>query len=106
MLAFFAGVTAAAAVSAIVWVAYSFADRLIALLGPGGARVVTRLAAFLLLCVGTRITPGGVEDALRPLLRPQTGKQGRALPGPAKGPGPLETLDLRIGFQRLAFGGV
>ncbi len=71
VLAFFAGVSAAAAaVSAIVWVAYSFADRLIALLGPGGARVVTRLAAFLLLCIGTQITLGGVEDALRPLLRP------------------------------------
>ena len=71
VLAFFAGVSAAAAaVAAVVWVAYSFADRLIALLGPGGARVVTRLAAFLLLCIGTQITLGGVEDVLRPLLHP------------------------------------
>ena len=71
VLAFFAGVSAAAAaVAVIVWVAYSFADRLIALLGPGGARVVTRLAAFLLLCIGTQITLAGVEDVLRPLLHP------------------------------------
>ena len=71
VLAFFTGVSAAAvAVAAIVWVAYSFADRLIAMLGSGGARVVTRLAAFLLLCIGTQITLGGVQDVLRPLLHP------------------------------------
>jgi multiple antibiotic resistance protein len=30
--------------------------------------VVSRLAAFLMLCVGTQITLGGVIDVLRPLL--------------------------------------
>ena len=71
VLAFFAGVSAAAAtVAGVVWVAYTFADRLIALLGPGGARVVTRLAAFLLLCIGTQITLGGVTEVLGPLLHP------------------------------------
>ena len=53
LIPFFLGASAAAlAIAAMVLVAYSFADRLVAFLGPQQARVVTRLAAFLLLCVG------------------------------------------------------
>jgi len=60
---FFVGASAAAAViAAMVLVAYSFADRLVAFLGPQQARVVTRLAAFLLLCVGVQITLNGVAE--------------------------------------------
>ena len=71
VLAFFAGVSAAAAaLAAPLWVANSLAHPLIAQLGPGGPPLVTRLAAFLLLCIGTQITLGGVEDVLRPLLHP------------------------------------
>jgi multiple antibiotic resistance protein len=62
-LAFFLGASAAAiAIAVMVLVAYSFADRLVALLGRAQARVVTRLAAFLLLCVGVQITLNGVAD--------------------------------------------
>ncbi|MBL6456352.1 MarC family protein [Belnapia sp. T6] len=69
ILPFFAGVSAAAlAVAATVWLAYSSADRLTGLLGEARARVVSRLAAFLMLCVGTQIALGGVIDVLRPLL--------------------------------------
>ena len=69
ILPFFAGVSAAAAaVAATVWLAYSSADRLTGLLGEARARVVSRLAAFLMLCVGTKIALGGVTDVLRPLL--------------------------------------
>ncbi|MBL6079146.1 MarC family protein [Belnapia sp. T18] len=69
ILPFFAGVSAAAvAVAVTVWLAYSSADRLTGLLGEARARVVSRLAAFLMLCVGTQITLGGVVDVLRPLL--------------------------------------
>jgi multiple antibiotic resistance protein len=69
ILPFFAGVSAAAiAVAVTVWLAYSSADRLTGLLGEARARVVSRLAAFLMLCVGTQITLGGVIDVLRPLL--------------------------------------
>jgi multiple antibiotic resistance protein len=65
---FFIGASAAAlAISAIVLVAYSFADRLVALLGKAHARIVTRLAAFLLLCVGVQIMLNGIADFLRPL---------------------------------------
>ncbi len=70
LAAFFAGVSAAAvAVALTVWLAYRSADRLIGLLGAGGARVVTRLAAFLLLCIGVQIMGNGVQDLLAPLLR-------------------------------------
>ena len=66
---FFIGVSAAAlAVACVVWLAYRSADGLVSLLGRARVRVVTRLAAFLLLCVGTQITLGGITDVLRPLL--------------------------------------
>jgi multiple antibiotic resistance protein len=68
--AFFVGMALAAAlVSLCVWIAYGSADRLIGLIGQTGARVVTRLAAFLLLCVGVQILGTGVVDLLEPLVR-------------------------------------
>jgi multiple antibiotic resistance protein len=67
--AFFAGATAAAALVALtVWAACSSADRLIARMGTGSARVVTRLAALPLLCIGVRILGNGVQDLLTPVL--------------------------------------
>ncbi|MFC7690577.1 hypothetical protein ACFQY5_14315 [Paeniroseomonas aquatica] len=54
--------------AAAVWLAYASADRLTGLLGEARARVVTRLAAFLMLCVGTQITLSGVTDVLGSLL--------------------------------------
>jgi multiple antibiotic resistance protein len=60
---FFAGASAAAvAIAAMILVAYSFADRLVAWLGPQHARIVTRLSAFLLLCVGVQIALSGISD--------------------------------------------
>ncbi len=35
------------------------------LLGASGARVVSRLSAFLLLCIGTQIAMSGIGDFLR-----------------------------------------
>src|SRR3954470_12642789 len=62
-LGFVLGVSAAAlTVAGIVWVTYAFADRMEALLGRSRAQVVSRLAAFLLLCVGTQIALGGIAD--------------------------------------------
>ncbi len=67
--AFFVGVTlAAVAIALCVWVAYANADRLLARLGPGGARTLTRLVAFLLLCIGVQIMLTGVEQVGRSLL--------------------------------------
>ena len=57
------GASAAAIIIAImVWVAYAWADRLVALLGRAQARIVTRLSAFLLLCIGVQIALNGIQD--------------------------------------------
>jgi len=68
-LGFFAGASVAAAAMAIViLIFYSSAERLSRLLGPTGQRSLTRLAAFLLLCIGVQIMITGGTDVLRPLL--------------------------------------
>ncbi len=66
---FYLGMTAAAAALAVViWITYRSSDRVVRLMGPRGRRTVTRLAAFLLLCIGVQILITGVEDVLGPLL--------------------------------------
>ena len=66
LASFIAGASTAAVVVAVfVGVCYSSADRLVGLLGRSRARVVTRLAAFILLCVGIQILLLGVQDAAR-----------------------------------------
>ncbi|MEJ1156697.1 MarC family protein [Prosthecomicrobium sp. N25] len=57
----------AAAAALVVYHAYSQAAVMARLLGVEGTRVVTRLSAFLLLCVGVQIIVTGVTDALQPL---------------------------------------
>jgi len=53
------------AVAAIVLLCYRNADRLAQLVGQEGARVVTSLSAFLLLCVGVQIITAGAIDLAR-----------------------------------------
>jgi multiple antibiotic resistance protein len=66
---FFLGMTAATvALAAVIWVTYRSTDRISRLMGPRGSRTVTRLFAFLLLCIGVQILITGVEDVLGPLL--------------------------------------
>jgi multiple antibiotic resistance protein len=66
---FFLGMTAATiALAAVIWVTYGSADRISRLIGPSGSRSVTRLSAFLLLCIGVQILITGVQDVLGPLL--------------------------------------
>ena len=65
-LPFFLGAsTAAVAVAAAILVAYRWADRLVALLGRARSQIVTRLSAFLMLCIGVQIALNGVADFLR-----------------------------------------
>ncbi len=67
---FFVGVSlAACAVAVLIWLLYANADRISALLGKGGSRIVTRLSAFLLLGIGVQVLITGVTDVLGPLLR-------------------------------------
>ena len=69
---FFLGASLAAmAIAGLIRLAYGSADRVVTLIGPVRARVLGRLAAFLLLCVGTQITVSGVSDVLGPLIASQ-----------------------------------
>ena len=66
---FFLGMTASAvAMAAVIWIFYHYADRLAEMTGPGGSRTISRIAAFLLLCIGVQILIRGVEDVLGPML--------------------------------------
>lgn len=66
---FFLGVSIAAAAMALVILAsFRFAAGIASRLGKIGRQTVTRLFAFLLLCIGVQILIGGVEEVIRPLL--------------------------------------
>ena len=47
-----------------VYVCYAFADRLARILGPTATIVVSRLSAFLLLCIGVQIVWNGIRGLL------------------------------------------
>ncbi|ANY17332.1 MarC family protein [Bordetella pseudohinzii] len=69
---FVLGSLSSIAISALVvvsiYLVYSRADSLSRFLGEGGTRVVTRVSAFLLLCVGVQIILTGISQFIRPLL--------------------------------------
>jgi multiple antibiotic resistance protein len=68
---FFVGQSAAAvAVALVVWAAYTSTERISRLMGTVGSRIVTRMTAFLLLCIGVQIMTTGVVDVFEPLLKP------------------------------------
>ena len=54
-------------VSATVFVAYRYADRLSRVLGETGMSVLLRLSAFILLCIGVQIVWNGASALLRTL---------------------------------------
>ncbi|MBV9735528.1 MAG: NAAT family transporter [Acidisphaera sp.] len=69
LLWFFLGASAAAAVmAALILLAYRTAEPLMGLLGPSGARIVARMMAFLLLCIGAQIAITGVQELVLPML--------------------------------------
>lgn len=66
---FFLGASGAALATAItVWLAYRSADRLVSAMGPTRAQTLSRLAAFLLLCIGVQVLIAGVTEVFAPLL--------------------------------------
>ncbi|WP_205963438.1 MarC family protein [Roseicella aquatilis] len=65
-----AAVLIAASVAASIWIAYAYAASLVRRLGPQGTLVATKLAAFLLLCIGAQIMLTGATDALRLVVAP------------------------------------
>jgi multiple antibiotic resistance protein len=71
LVPFLTGLSAAAVAVAIsVGICYASAERVVALLGPARTRVLTRLSAFLLLCIGVQILLTGVQGALSAALVP------------------------------------
>lgn len=69
VISFFVGVSLAAVCIAVtIWLCYRWSDTVTALLGPAGARVLSRLVAFLLLCIGVQIMITGVVGVGQLLL--------------------------------------
>jgi multiple antibiotic resistance protein len=63
LLPFFVGVSLAAVANAsLIWIAYRFADRVIALIGATARLVVVRLSAFLLIAIGVQFLLSAVGD--------------------------------------------
>lgn len=54
-------------VSASVFIAYRYADRLSRMIGETGMTVLLRLSAFILLCIGVQIVWNGASALLRTL---------------------------------------
>jgi multiple antibiotic resistance protein len=68
-LAVFGGLTlAAAAMALIILVSYAESDRVMRIVGESAARIVSRLTAFLLLCIGVQIMAAGAEALIGPWL--------------------------------------
>ena len=73
VLSFFAGVSIAAVlVALLVGVSYRWSSKVLSLLGASGARVMSRLVAFLLLCVGVQIISSGLESLVTSYLKAAT----------------------------------
>jgi multiple antibiotic resistance protein len=65
LLPFYVGASGAALLVAFtVGASYRSADRVVDLLGPARTRVLTRLSAFLLLCIGVQILITGMQGAI------------------------------------------
>jgi multiple antibiotic resistance protein len=69
MLVFFGGASlAVVAMALLIWVSYTTADRVAAILGSSGRQVVARVAAFLLLGIGVQIALSGIVPVLHSAL--------------------------------------
>ncbi|AOX19354.1 MarC family protein [Kozakia baliensis] len=58
---FFGLALAVIAISLVIAVVYSYAERVVVALGQTGARIVSRLSALILLCIGIQIFFAGIE---------------------------------------------
>ena len=59
---------AAITMAIIIWVLFSFADRIGPLIGRTATRAMTRLFALILLCLGVQIAASGIETLLLPVI--------------------------------------
>lgn len=56
---------AVAAIAAIIFFCFKYADRVQRLLGQGGTDIAARLFAFILFCLGVQILWSGASELLR-----------------------------------------
>lgn len=56
-----------ALVAGTIYLCYGFADRLSALIGPTGLKVMVKLTAFLLVCIGVQILWNGASQLISSL---------------------------------------
>jgi multiple antibiotic resistance protein len=61
-------VLAAVAVAGVILLCYRNADRIVQRTGNEGARIVTTLSSFLLLCVGLQIMVTGIVEIAREII--------------------------------------
>lgn len=54
------------ALAVTVYICYLYADRIVAALGTSGTNVLTRLSAFILLCIGIQILWNGYSALVNP----------------------------------------
>jgi multiple antibiotic resistance protein len=59
-------------VAGSIYVCYSHAAKVSKAIGPEGTRIVTRLTAFLLMCIGVQMMLTGIAAWAGPLLRPMS----------------------------------
>jgi len=57
----------AAFIAGTIYLCYGFADRLSALIGPTGLKVIIKLTAFLLVCIGVQILWNGASQLISSL---------------------------------------
>jgi multiple antibiotic resistance protein len=67
LLSILAAAIASALVAATIYLCYAFADRLCTLMGPTGMKVIVKLTAFLLVCIGVQILWNGASQLISSL---------------------------------------
>jgi multiple antibiotic resistance protein len=64
-----AALAANAALAILVYLCFAYADRVSSLLGNSASRVLMRLSAFILFCIGVQITWNGAQTLLTAVAR-------------------------------------
>jgi len=67
LLELLAAAIGSAFVAGTIYLCYAFADRLSALIGPTGVKVIIKLTAFLLVCIGVQILWNGASQLITSL---------------------------------------
>jgi len=67
LIAILAAAIGSAFVAATIYLCYGFADRLCRMMGPTGMKVIVKLTAFLLVCIGVQILWNGASQLISSL---------------------------------------